>query len=54
MNPHPPVGAGLLANAVDQSLLYLLIHCIREQARSHKESGYLLAPIKIPDTYIVC
>jgi hypothetical protein len=32
------VGAGLLANAVCQSMHLLLIHRIREQARSHTSS----------------
>ena len=32
------VGAGLLANAVDQQQMHCLTHCIREQARSHTSS----------------
>ena len=30
-----PVGAGLLAKAVDQPEMYRLTHRLREQARSH-------------------
>ncbi|CAI8805027.1 hypothetical protein EMIT043CA1_60065 [Pseudomonas brassicacearum] len=35
-----PVGASLLAIAVCQPLLNCLIHRYREQARSHRGSGY--------------
>jgi hypothetical protein len=33
-----PVGASLLANAVDQLHHLWLAHCFREQARSHRET----------------
>ncbi len=37
---HSPVGAGLLANAVYQSIYPSLTHRIREQARSHKGDAH--------------
>ncbi|CAI8924727.1 hypothetical protein EMIT093MI4_60026 [Pseudomonas sp. IT-93MI4] len=35
----PTVGAGLLANALYQSILMWLTHRLREQARSHRGIG---------------
>ena len=46
------VGAGLLANAVCQSISMCLTHRIREQARSHKgfSASGLLRPRRSPRT----
>ncbi len=40
----PNVGAGLLANAVDQLQMHSLTHRIREQARSHRGSVLIATP----------
>ena len=50
MQCDPNVGAGLLANAVGQSIHLLLTHRIREQARSHNftEFGHQRAVLCFP------